>query len=68
MYKTKRRIKNSASYDRSLVRRGDIIAWPSTEAIAKWEPSSIGKCGGQVQYSGIAIEPVQESLLQAKEG
>gem|GEM_PF-3066966 len=38
-YKTKYRFKNWASYDRALVRRGDIKVWLLPEAIATWEPA-----------------------------
>jgi hypothetical protein len=37
-YNTKYRLRNWASYDRALVRRRDITAWLSPEAIVGWEP------------------------------
>ena len=43
-YKTKYRVKNWASYDRALVRRGDVTVWFSAAAIAAWEPA--GAAGG----------------------
>ena len=46
-YKTKYRVKNWASYDRALVRRGDIAAW---------EPDRAGTRGAQRKYSDLAIE------------
>ena len=55
-YKTKYRVKNWASYDRALVRRGDVTVWLSPEAIAAWEPAGIRKRGGQLRYSDLAIE------------
>jgi IS5 family transposase len=55
-YKTKYHVTNWASYDRALVRRGDITLWLSPEAIAAWKPASVGKRGGQLQYSDLAIE------------
>ena len=55
-YKTKYRIENWASYDRALVRRGDVTVWLSPEAIDTWEPTGVGKRGGQWKYSDIAIE------------
>ena len=55
-YKTKYRVKNWASYDRALIRRGDVTVWLSPEAMAKWEPAAVGKRGGQLRYSDIAIE------------
>ncbi len=39
--KTKYRVKNWASYDRALVRRGDVTVWLSSEAIAKWTPTGV---------------------------
>ena len=53
-YKTKSRVKNWASYDRALGRRGDVTVWLSPEAIAGWEPEGIGKRGGQLKYSDLA--------------
>ena len=55
-YKTKYGVANWASYDRALVRRGDVTLWLSPEAIATWEPARIGTRGGQPKYSHRAIE------------
>ena len=55
-YKTKYRVENWPSYDRSLVRRGDITLWMSPEAIAAWVPEKGGSRGGQRRYSDLAIE------------
>ena len=55
-YKTKYRVRNWGSYDRALVRRGDITLWLSPEAIRTWEPAGVGKRGGQLKYSDFAIE------------
>ncbi len=55
-FKTKYRVKNWTSYDRALVRRGDVTVWLSPEAIATWEPAGDGKRGGQLKYSDLAIE------------
>jgi hypothetical protein len=55
-YKTKYRVKNWSTYDRVLVRRGDVTVWLSPEAIANWEPASVGRREGQVKYSDLAIE------------
>ena len=55
-YKTKYRVKNWASYDRALVRRGDVTVWFSAAAIAAWEPAGVGRRGGQLRYSDLAIE------------
>ena len=55
-YKTKYRVRNWVSYDRALVRRGDVTVWLSPEAIVSWEPVGMGKRGGQLKYSDLAIE------------
>jgi IS5 family transposase len=55
-YKTKYRVANWASYDRALVRRGDVTVWVSAKAIATWEPPDVGTRGGQRKYSDLAIE------------
>ena len=55
-YKTKYRVTNWALYDRALVRRGDLTVWLSPEAIATWKPVNVGKRGGQLRYSDLAIE------------
>ena len=55
-YKTKYRVKNWASSDRALVRRGDITIWLSPAAIAAWEPDRAGTRGAQRKYSDHAIE------------
>ena len=55
-YKTKYHVQNWASYDRALVRRGDIPIWLSPAAIAAWEPDGTGTRGAQRKYSDLAIE------------
>ena len=55
-YKTKYRVRNWASYDRALIRRGDITLWLSPAAIAAWEPDGAGTRGAQRKYSDLAIE------------
>ena len=55
-YKTNYRVENWASYDRALVRRGDVTVWVSAEAIAAWEPAGVGTRGGPLKYSDLAIE------------
>ena len=63
-YKTKYHVQNWASYDRALVRRGDITIWLSPAAIAAWEPDGAGTRGGQRKYSDVAIEtPLTLRLL-----
>ena len=55
-YTTKYRIGNWPAYDRALVQRGDVTLWLAPEAIARWEAVGVGKRGGQLQYSDVAIE------------
>ena len=55
-YKTKYHVGNWPAYDRALVQRGDITVWLAPDAIAAWEAVGVGKCGGQLQYSDLAIE------------
>ena len=55
-YKKKYRVQNWASYDRALVRRGDLTIWLSPAAIAAWEPDGGGTRGAQRKYSDLAIE------------
>ena len=55
-YKTKYRGGNWPAYDRALVQRGDVTLWLTPEAIATWEAAGVGKRGGQLQYSDVAIE------------
>ncbi len=55
-YKTKYRVGNWPAYDRALVQRGDVTLWLTPEAIATWEAVGVGKRGGQLQYSDVAIE------------
>ena len=55
-YKTKYRVGNWPAYDRALVQRGDVTLWLTPEAIARWEAAGVGKRGGQLQYSDVAIE------------
>jgi len=62
-YKTKYRVKNWASYDRALVQRGDVTVWLSPGGIAAWKPPSTSKRGGQLKYSGLAIETALTLLL-----
>ena len=45
-YKTKYHVQNWASYERALVRRGNVTVWLSPEAIAAWEPDGGGTRGG----------------------
>ena len=55
-YKTKYRVGNWPAYDRALVQRGDVTLWLAPDAIAGWAAAGVGKRGGQLQYSDVAIE------------
>ncbi len=55
-YKTKYRVSNWADYDRTLVQRGDITLWISTDAMDAWKPAPSGRRGGQKKFSDHAIE------------
>ena len=55
-YKTKYTVTNWPTYDRSLVRRGDVTFWLSPDAIAGWDAKPAGRRGGQQKYSNLAIE------------
>ena len=55
-YKTKYKIRNWASYDRALVRRGDLALWLSPRMVTTWLAMPSGKSGGQRHDSEFAIE------------
>ena len=55
-YKMKYRVANWPAYNQTLVRRGDVTVWVSSEAIAAWPPRRSGRRGGQRRYSDLAIE------------
>ncbi len=55
-YKTKYHVGNWPAYDRALVQRGDVTLWLAPEAVATWSAAGVGKRGGQLQYSDLAIE------------
>ena len=55
-YKTKYHVRNWASYEHALVRRGDLTVWLSADAIAAWTPDGENRRGGQRKYSDVAIE------------
>ncbi len=55
-YKTKYHVGNWPEYDRALVQRGDVTLWLAPEAVATWSAAGVGKRGGQLQYSDLAIE------------
>lgn len=46
-FKTKYGVANWASYDRVLVRRGDVTLWLSPEAITLGTRAKVGTRGGQ---------------------
>ncbi|HIE71989.1 MAG TPA: hypothetical protein EYP98_18415 [Planctomycetes bacterium] len=55
-YKTKYRVSNWAEYDLSLVERGNLTIWLSSNAIARWNAKPSRRRGGQRKYSDLAIE------------
>ena len=55
-YKTKYHVGNWPAYDRALVQRGDVTLRLAPEAITTWAAAGVGKRGGQLQYSDLAIE------------
>ena len=56
-YKTKHRVTNWASYNKTLVDRGNLRLWISPAAIAHWNAKpSKRRRGGQPKYSNLAIE------------
>jgi IS5 family transposase len=56
-YKTKYRVTNWASYNKTLVDRGNLRLWISPDAIANWNAKpSKRRRGGQPKYSNLAIE------------
>lgn len=56
--RAKYRVKNWPEYNESLVRRGSVELWISQEVLAAWQPKAElpRRRGGQVRYSGQAIE------------
>jgi IS5 family transposase len=56
-YKTKYRVTNWASYNKTLVDRGNLRLWISPDAIANWNAKpKQRRRGGQPKYSNLAIE------------
>jgi Transposase DDE domain len=54
--KARYRVQNWPDYDRGLVRRGDIRAWLSDDAIVGWRATCRTTPGGQRRFSNLAIE------------
>ena len=54
--KMKFKIRNWASYEAGLRRRGSLTLWVTDEAIAKWQAPPRLSPGGQAHYSDMAIE------------
>jgi IS5 family transposase len=50
------KVRNWASYDAGLRRRGSLTLWVTDEAIAKWQAPPRLNPGGQAHYSDMAIE------------
>ncbi len=55
-YKTRYRVTNWREYERGLVRRGDVTAWLSSEALGAWKAKPSGRRGAQPRFSNLAIE------------
>jgi transposase len=54
--KMKFKVRNWASYDAGLRRRGSLTLWVTDEAIAKWQAPPRLNPGGQAHYSDMAIK------------
>jgi IS5 family transposase len=54
--KMKFKVRNWASYEAGLRRRGSLTLWVTDEAIAKWQAPPRQSPGGQAHYSDMAIE------------
>ena len=69
-YKTKYRVKNWASYDRALARRGDVTVWLSPEAIATSKPRG-REAGSRLLFGAVAARIVARDrnrmILRVKE-
>ena len=63
-YKAKYHVGNWPAYDRALVQRGDITVWLAPDAIATWEAVGVGKRGGQLPYSDLAMALLHEYPLR----
>jgi hypothetical protein len=50
------KVRNWASYDAGLRRRGSLTLWVTDEAIDRWRAPPRLNPGGQVQYSDMAIK------------
>jgi hypothetical protein len=50
------KLRNWASYDAGLRRRGSLTLWVTDEAIAKWQAPPRLNPGGQAHYSDMAIK------------
>ena len=54
--KMKFKVRNWASYEAGLRRRGSLTLWVTDEAIARWQAPPRLSPGGQAHYSDMAIE------------
>ena len=54
-FKTKDRVKNWATYEAALKKRGDVTFWFDEDAIGAWNAVSSGRPGGQHDCSDLAI-------------
>ena len=62
-YKTKYRVANWPAYNRALVRRGDVTAWLSSEAIAAWDAPPERQAG---RAAAAVLGSRQETLKQVE--
>ena len=53
--KQQHRVTNWSEYDAALRQRGSLTIWFTDEAIAAWRAEPRITCGGQPQYSALAI-------------
>lgn len=52
------KVKNWSSYNKSLINRGKITLWFSSDVISSWYAQSSGKRGGQQRYTDAAINAI----------
>jgi len=64
-YKTKYGVANWASYNRALVRRGDVTLWSSPEAIATWDPRALARVTGSRSTPTSPSKPHSRSVFSS---
>ena len=55
-YRKKYKIHNWRSYERSLIKRGDLTLWLSEDVIESWNSDLSQRMGRPKLYSDLAIE------------